>query len=178
MRKCISCLLAICTLWMSTWLVTDIHDVAAADRNQPHPIFSAQLEPTDSDLEADFNIESPQCEICSYDHGGHVGQTLIISQLTSKPFDCQHTYPTCYISSYWKYRNRLFIIGANGHGRRRFWCSNGARYVDNWETRKPSRHELPFQWQLCFSSMRRLWINRVDLFLFYLSLKFTSFTHR
>ena len=100
MRKYISCLLALCILWMSTWLVTDIHDVAAADRNQPHPIFSTQLEASDSDLVVNFNTETSHCEVCSYDHGGHMGQALVISRLTSMQFDCQTTRRTRLLPSH------------------------------------------------------------------------------
>lgn len=97
MRKFISCLLALCTLWMSTWLVTDIHDVV--DGNQPHPVFSSQAEPSDSDLMANFDRESSDCGVCSYDHGGHTGQALIIVRLASVRFDCRVTRQICDISS-------------------------------------------------------------------------------
>jgi hypothetical protein len=34
--------LAFLTFWMSTWMVTDIHDWSIADVEQPHPVFSMQ----------------------------------------------------------------------------------------------------------------------------------------
>lgn len=34
--------LAFLTFWMSTWMVTDIHDWSLVDANQLHPVFSVQ----------------------------------------------------------------------------------------------------------------------------------------
>jgi hypothetical protein len=76
MRKSLSLFLAVITFWMSTWLITDIHDVASAAPDQPHPIFSAQTNHVAEDLQMGEDSDSPHCQVCSYDHGGHVGQAL------------------------------------------------------------------------------------------------------
>ncbi len=70
-------LLAFLTFWMSTWMVTDIHGWSIADdANQPHPVFSVQQVQVVSDLPATTEDHKPDCGVCSYDHGGHMGQTL------------------------------------------------------------------------------------------------------
>jgi len=66
--------LAFVTFWVSTWMVTDIHDWSMLE--QPHPIFSIQ-----SSIHQDIALEShsndSHCNgVCSYDHGGHVGKTF------------------------------------------------------------------------------------------------------
>jgi len=81
--KRFSVFLVFLTVWMSTWMVTDIHDLSIAD--QIH-----------SDQYAGFNIEShidtidehdhnSHCGVCSYDHGGHIGQIL-----ATLPFVAEH----------------------------------------------------------------------------------------
>lgn len=75
MNRFLSALLVIVTLWMSTWMVTDIHVVIAADKPLPHPVFSAQADLTPS---TDSGIlqqteDDHTCHFCSYDHGGHIG---------------------------------------------------------------------------------------------------------
>lgn len=67
--------LAFLTFWMSTWMVTDIHDWSVADAGQPHPLFSVQNHQPVLDLHADTDTQ-PHCGVCSYDHGGHMGQTI------------------------------------------------------------------------------------------------------
>ncbi len=70
-------LLAFLTFWMSTWMVTDIHEWSVADdSNQPHPVFSVQQIQAVSDLQTTIDDHKSDCGVCSYDHGGHMGQTL------------------------------------------------------------------------------------------------------
>ena len=71
--------LAFLTFWMSTWLVTDIHDWSIADADQPHPVFSVQQTQPVSDLQIAIHDHEPHCGVCSYDHGGHMGQTLTVA---------------------------------------------------------------------------------------------------
>jgi len=69
--------LAFVTFWVSTWMVTDIHDWSIASK-QPHPIFVIQSSiHQDIALESHSNANDSHCNgICSYDHGGHVGKTF------------------------------------------------------------------------------------------------------
>jgi len=63
--------------WTSTWMVTDIHDVLSTDGDQPHPIFSVFSTDLGTILQSDADDTSPsECQVCSYDHGGHFGQML------------------------------------------------------------------------------------------------------
>ncbi len=64
---------------MSTWLVTDIHDWSVVDADQPHPVFSVQQTPSVSDLQITVHDDKTHCSVCSYDHGGHTGQTLAVA---------------------------------------------------------------------------------------------------
>ncbi len=67
--------LAFVTIWMSTWMVTDIHDWAVEDNTQPHPVFSFN-QTVSGDHLATATDHQPHCGVCSYDHGGHIGHTL------------------------------------------------------------------------------------------------------
>ena len=77
MQRFLSSTLILMTLWMSTWLVTDIHIAYAADTHNPHPVFSLSVDDTASDEAIPPASEGGQdghgCHFCSYDHGGHVG---------------------------------------------------------------------------------------------------------
>jgi len=76
MKRLSICFLAFLTVWMSTWLVTDIHDLSIDD--QIHISQSTQQPDLDFDNHLaviDHNHNS-HCGICSYDHGEHIGQTL------------------------------------------------------------------------------------------------------
>jgi hypothetical protein len=63
------------TFWVSTWMVTDIHDWSMLEQPQPHPIFSIQS-PAHQDIALKSHSNDSHCSICSYDHGGHVGKTF------------------------------------------------------------------------------------------------------
>jgi hypothetical protein len=64
--------LAFLTFWMSTWMVTDIHDWSLADADQAHPVFSAQQSHSVSGIQTVTQDHIPHCGVCSYDHGGHI----------------------------------------------------------------------------------------------------------
>ena len=68
--------LAFVTFWVSTWMVTDIHDWSSMLK-QPHPIFSIQSS-IHQDIALEGHSNDSHCNgICSYDHhGGHIGKTL------------------------------------------------------------------------------------------------------
>ncbi|MGH8557590.1 MAG: hypothetical protein ACRESZ_09050, partial [Methylococcales bacterium] len=59
-----------------TWMVTNIRDWTVA--GQTHPLFSVQNHQPVSDLhtDTDTQLHQPHCGVCSYDHGGHTGQTI------------------------------------------------------------------------------------------------------
>ncbi len=55
----------------------DIHDLSAADPVHGHSVISAAQEAQlMSDPQAGQADHEPHCSVCSYDHGGHIGQTL------------------------------------------------------------------------------------------------------
>ncbi len=89
MRKTLSLVLIVMTYWMSTWMVTDIHDVVRGG-DQPHPIFSTHTAAAATALQPGEETAPPGCRVCSYDHGGHVGQTLPAMALVV-PFDPRDT---------------------------------------------------------------------------------------
>lgn len=71
--------LAFSIFWISTWMVTDIHDLSMLE--QPHPLFSIEaIAHQDVHLDDEPHCESP----CSYDHGGHVGQTLPVISVSNR----------------------------------------------------------------------------------------------
>ncbi len=77
--------LAFLTFWLSTWMVTDIHDWSKSI-DQSHPVFSI-AEHGHGDHILTTNTDNPaqhdNCNgVCSYDHGGHTG----------------HSYPPLYLS--------------------------------------------------------------------------------
>lgn len=105
-RLCIY-FLAFLTFWMSTWMVTDIHDWSLADADQPHPIFSVQQSHShsDSDIQTATQDHNPHCGVCSYDHGGHVGQTLAALSFVAKSIPAQNTINSSLQSEFWYSRN-------------------------------------------------------------------------
>ena len=52
-------LVALTTFWMSTSLVTDIHDMAAVGHDQSHPSFSAKTNHPTADLQQ--SLETTHC---------------------------------------------------------------------------------------------------------------------
>ena len=72
MNRPLSWLLIVMTLWMSTWLVTDIHVAHARGDHQAHPLFSVAADPAVATDDAPDGDDG-SCHFCSYDHGGHVG---------------------------------------------------------------------------------------------------------
>ena len=79
------------TFWMSTWMVTDIHDWSNADTYQSHPVFSVQLTQSVSDSHKATQDHKPHCGVCSYDHGGHMGQTLASISFVVDSIPAQNT---------------------------------------------------------------------------------------
>jgi len=98
--------LAFLTFWMSTWMVTDIHDWSLADADQAHPVFSAQQSHSVSDIQTATQDHNPHCGVCSYDHGGHMGQTLAAHALVAKSFPAQNTHKPSLQSEFW-YSRRI-----------------------------------------------------------------------
>ncbi len=97
--------LAFLTFWMSTWMVTDIHDWSRVGTNQPHPIFSMQQSHPVSDIQTATQDLNPHCGVCSYDHGGHMGQTLATLPFAVKSIPAQNTHKFSLQSEFWYSRN-------------------------------------------------------------------------
>ena len=93
--------LAFLTFWMSTWMVTDIHDLSIADSDQAHPVFSVQQTQTVSDS-LDHN---PHCGVCSYDHGGHIGQTMVSFSYVADGIPAKNSQNSPLHSDFWYSRN-------------------------------------------------------------------------
>jgi len=68
--------LAFITFWVSSWMVTDIHAVADSAIEQPHPLFSLQKSHDSVSSLSSTPDPDHHCGVCSYDHGGHMGQSL------------------------------------------------------------------------------------------------------
>ncbi len=97
--------LAFLTFWMSTWMVTDIHDWSIADADQPHPVLSVQQTQSDSDSHAAAQDHNPHCGVCSYDHGGHIGQTLASFYFVADSIPAQNSINSPLHSDFWYSRN-------------------------------------------------------------------------
>jgi hypothetical protein len=95
--------LAFLTFWMSTWMVTDIHDWSVAD--QSHPVFSAQQPHSVSDIQTATVDHDTHCGVCSYDHGGHMGQTLAAFFYLAQSFPAQNIHKSSIQSEFWYSRN-------------------------------------------------------------------------
>ncbi len=72
MNRPLACLLILTTLWMATWLATDIHVLSEGGDHQSHPLFSFQME-TGKPAPSHGPGDGDACRFCSDDHGGHVG---------------------------------------------------------------------------------------------------------
>ncbi len=101
--------LAFLIFWMSTWMVTDIHDLSIADKDPSYLVFSGQQTHVASDahLKAEDHNHDSDCGVCSYDHGGHIGQTLATLPFVAETIPAQQ--PTNYPlhSGFWYSRNTL-----------------------------------------------------------------------
>ena len=71
MNRLCTCFLVFLTLWMSTWLVTDVHEWSMVDDQHTHIQASIASRPASSETEHEHHNG-----ICSYDHGGHIGQAI------------------------------------------------------------------------------------------------------
>ncbi len=98
--------LAFAILWVSTWMVTDIHNWSTLE--QPHPIFftehtAHQTITSESDA-TDDHQSVPHCRSgCSYDHGGHMGQTLPAIVKTPS-FASTQSIIFSHYSAFWHFR--------------------------------------------------------------------------
>jgi len=70
--------LAFLTFWLSTWMVTDIHDWTKSNNPQGHPVFSLESHTSidDADLFDTTDTHNHCTGVCSYDHGGHTGHSF------------------------------------------------------------------------------------------------------
>jgi len=100
--------LAFLTFWMSTWMVTDIHDLSIDNAAQLQRVHSVQQSHIDSDQHiaaTDEHRHNSHCGVCSYDHGGHIGQTLTTSSYVAESFPAQSTINRVQHSDFWYSRN-------------------------------------------------------------------------
>lgn len=97
--------LAFLTFWMSTWMVTDIHDLSMPDTEQSHHVFSEQQIHSVSDTRTATQDHNPHCGVCSYDHGGHMGQTLATFSYVTDSIPVKNTILPPLHSDFWYSRN-------------------------------------------------------------------------
>ncbi|BCX88278.1 hypothetical protein MIN45_P0647 [Methylomarinovum tepidoasis] len=98
MNRLLCCLLIFTTLWMATWLLTDVHVVHAAGDHQLHPLFSMQPEAGKEAVHGDPGDDS--CHFCSYDHGGHVGGMALPPDFTVAVLTPPDSWPPPYRSHF------------------------------------------------------------------------------
>ena len=98
--------LAFVTFWMSTWMVTDIHDLLFAD-NQPHQVVATQQTQSVSDSQISTQNHFSHCGVCSYDHGSHMGQTLATPSFVAVNVPAQNTINFPLHSDFWYTRSIL-----------------------------------------------------------------------
>ena len=87
-------------------MVTDIHDWSMGDVEQAHPVFSIQQ----SQLVSDSHVAQEHishCGVCIYDHGGHMGQTLVSNDFVARRITLQNTIPAPLQSDFWYSRTTL-----------------------------------------------------------------------
>lgn len=99
MKRLALCFLAFSIFWISTWMVTDIHDLLILE--QPHPLFSME-----ASIHSDHHTshEEAHCgSVCNYDHGGHLGQTLPIAFVVNNYIPIQKIIASAYTNT-WYFR--------------------------------------------------------------------------
>jgi hypothetical protein len=75
--------------------------------NQPHPVFSVQQFHSGSDIQTVAEDHNSHCGVCSYDHGGHMGQTLASNVFVTKNILAQNTINSPLQADLWHSRNTL-----------------------------------------------------------------------
>jgi hypothetical protein len=98
MKRLALSFLAFSIFWISTWMITDIHDLFMLE--QPHPIFSIEA----SAHHENHSLEKVHGEnACSYDHGGHLGKTIPIISVKNTVTPSQKIIVSTYTYS-WYFR--------------------------------------------------------------------------
>lgn len=97
--------LAFLTFWMSTWMVTDIHDVSIHDADQHHSTLSAAQDHSMTVSLPAIDNHQHHCGVCSYDHGGHMGKTLATFLVVDESIPAQNGHPPHLQSDFWYSRN-------------------------------------------------------------------------
>ena len=107
MRRLSIYFLAFLTFWMSTWMVTDIHDFSIAEEGQSYLVFSGQQlhVASDNHLTDDDHNHDLHCGVCSYDHGGHIGQALATLPFVAETIPAQNSINYPLNSGFWYSRN-------------------------------------------------------------------------
>ncbi len=85
-------------------MVTDIHNLLVTD-NQPHHATSVQQVQSIADSQTANQDHYSHCGVCSYDHGGHMGQTLATLSFVAVNISAQHTVNFPLGSDFWYSRS-------------------------------------------------------------------------
>ena len=115
MKRLSLCLLACLTFWMSTCLVTDIHQWSFSDSTHLHTVALVQhdLLAVDSyqhDMSIDSQVDSSHSGVCSYDHGGHMGKSLTTFPVLVHCFPSKGIINTSLSSHFWYSRPHSPIL--------------------------------------------------------------------
>lgn len=97
--------LAFLTFWMSTWLVTDIHDWSITDAGQALPVFSALHNHSGTDLHVSEQDPDSHCGVCSYDHGGHMGKTITTLGYIAESIPAQNSISQSLHTDFWSFQH-------------------------------------------------------------------------
>lgn len=107
MKRLSSSILAFMVIWMSTWMVTDIHDLVNIETHHYVSVNAIEHAQSLSDHDASAEIHHSSCGVCSYDHGGHMGQTLTARPLVAKTILVKNTVNFPSTSEVWHSRNTV-----------------------------------------------------------------------
>lgn len=99
--------LAFLVFWMSTWMVTDIHDWSSINTDELPSVFSEQYAHGISDNHHSTNDDNHDlhCGVCSYDHGGHIGQALATLPFVAESISPQNSINFPLHPAFWYSRN-------------------------------------------------------------------------
>ncbi len=86
-------------------MVTDIHDLSIDNTDQAHSVISVQQSQSASDKHIASEDHNHHCGVCSYDHGGHMGQTLATFTVVAESIPAQKVIISPLHSDFWYSRN-------------------------------------------------------------------------
>ena len=107
--KPLSFFLAFFIFWMSTWMVTDIHNIVADHAELSSSLVSIQqIAASNIEDHHIFEVEhdhQSHCGVCSYDHGGHSGATIVSLADITKSIPTKNLIVLSLDSSFWASKN-------------------------------------------------------------------------